>query len=168
MRAHWRYLLYVLRHKYHVARGGRLFKVPLWRLVKHDWSKFLRVEWFPYVDRFYGDECHNQGDFDRAWLHHQHWNDHHWQHWVLRNDDSPTIDVVQLEMPAAAAREMVADWYGAGHAINGTDDLVEWYAKNAGKMALHQETRSLVSRLVAEHAEASRHPSARQQASEAA
>ncbi len=76
MRDHFKYLRYVLRHKYHVAHGGFIFKVSLWRILKHDWSKFLPIEWFPYVDHFYGGRDvkrpHGLGivAFDRAWLHH--------------------------------------------------------------------------------------------------
>ncbi len=50
--------------------------------------------------------------------------------------------------------EMVADWYGAGYAINGRDDLAEWFGKNLGKMALHRNTRLFVSDLIAKHAAA--------------
>ncbi len=148
---HLQYLSYVLRHKWYVALGGLIFGASWWRIVKHDWTKFLPSEWFPYVDHFYGGRDvkrpHGRGivSFDRAWLHHLHWNDHHWQHWVLLNDDG-TTEV--LPMPDASIREMVADWYGAGYAIHGTDDLDEWYEKSKTKMRLHQSTRDGVEILL--------------------
>lgn len=157
MKAHLKYLSYVLRHKWYVACGCRIFGVSAWRALKHDWTKFLPIEWFPYVAHFYGGRDvkrpHGLGidPFDRAWLHHQHWNDHHWQHWLLRNDGGLGIDIVHLEMPEAAAREMVADWYGAGYAIHGRNDLAKWFKKNLGHMALHRNTRIFVQGLIEDH-----------------
>jgi len=84
--------------------------------------------------------------FDRAWLHHQHANPHHWQHWLLRMDDGPTV---AIEMPEHFAREMVADWMGAGRAITGRWEVAEWYAKNRERIELHSQTRTLVDGLVA-------------------
>ena len=147
MSAHLRYLSYVMRHKWHVARGGLIFGVGWWRIFKHDWTKFVPAEWGPYVDCFYR-EGGEKAAFKAAWLHHIHWNDHHWQHWYLLNDDGE-IDI--LPMPEACVREMVADWYGAGYAINGRDDLDGWYAKNSQKMSLHPTTREVVVDLLKAH-----------------
>jgi hypothetical protein len=47
-------------------------------------------------------------------------------------------------MPAQAEREMIADWMGAGRAINGTWDATIWYAKNKDKIHLHPATRARV------------------------
>lgn len=151
---HRKYFSYVLRHKCHVGRGCRLFGVSTWRLLKHDWTKFLPSEWFPYVAHFYGGRDvkrpHGLGiaDFDQAWLLHLHRHDHHWQHWILRNDDG-SMNV--LEMPEASAREMVADWYGAGYAIHGCDDLANWFRQNVGKMVLHDSTAGFVGGLILLH-----------------
>ena len=47
------------------------------------------------------------------------------------------------------AREMVADWHGAGRAITGKDGGTrDWYAANGGKMKLHADTRMIVDRLL--------------------
>jgi hypothetical protein len=79
--------------------------------------------------------------FDRAWNHHQKANKHHWQYWVLSFDDG---GVESLEMPERYRTEMVADWVGAGLAINGYVDVEGWYAKNRDKMKLHPATRRFV------------------------
>src|SRR5437868_1583323 len=103
MGKHWKYAVYLARHKWFVFVAGLRTKAPLWRLIIHDWSKFLPCEWFPYVEYFYGEKVRLQKEewddsrywplaqkyydaFDRAWIHHQHRNPHHWQHWVLRED----------------------------------------------------------------------------------
>lgn len=164
MKKHWQYAKYLARHKWFVFVAGlRVGGIPLWRLVIHDWSKFLPCEWFAYVDYFYGERLRLLNEepddfrfwnaaqkyydaFDRAWLHHQHANPHHWQHWVLRSDDGKTE---YLEMPDSTAREMVADWCGAGRAVTGKWEVWLWYAKNRERILLHERTRKLVDVAVA-------------------
>lgn len=156
LRAHWLYLSYVVRHKYWVFRKGLVTKVPLWRLIVHDWSKFLPSEWFPYVNYFYGggngvqQHRENGGHYDPtqgplafnvAWLKHQHRQPHHWQHWVLREDSGA---MKPLPMPLHFVNEMVADWAGAGRAQGHGDDVEPWFRKNRDKMVLHYTTEQNV------------------------
>jgi hypothetical protein len=153
---HRRYLVYIARHKWFVLLAGLRVSVPLWRLLVHDWSKFSPAEWLPYARYFYGYERGKQppvakSAFDRAWLHHQHLNPHHHQHWVLREDSGATK---ALPMPEHYVREMVADWMGAGRAITGRWEVHSWYAKNAEKMVLHPGTRQRVALLLARVEEA--------------
>lgn len=151
MRPHLRYLSYVLRHKWFVLVAGLRVGAPLWRLMIHDWSKFTPAEWGPYVASFYGPWKYNERPaevveaFDRAWLHHQHANPHHWQHWVLR-EDSGAIKL--LRMPPPLVHEMVADWMGAGRAITGRWEVSEWYVKNRNVIQLHPDTRATVEYLI--------------------
>jgi hypothetical protein len=172
MKPHLKYASYVARHKWFVFRAGLWTKAPLWRLLIHDWSKLTPAEWFPYVQTFYGrtpdaatlrhrsggrpNDARNLADweagrnaaFDKAWLHHQHRNPHHWQHWLLREDDG---DLKALRMPPKLVKEMVADWMGAGRAITGKWDCAAWYADNAHKMVLHLQTRTEVGDLIDLH-----------------
>lgn len=162
MSPHIKYLRYVVRHKWFVFVAGVKLGAPLWRLIIHDWSKFTPGEWFAYVDYFYGERERLKREepddfryaiaagpyvvaFDRAWLHHQHANKHHWQHWVLREDDGNTKIV---EMPEKYIREMVADWMGAGRAITGKWEALAWYEKNASRIMLTQNTRLCVETLL--------------------
>lgn len=156
MKAHLRYLRYVLRHKWFVFRAGRQLGTPLYQLLIHDWSKFTPSEWTPYVETFYGDKpsprdasgaydpTNVSTAFDYAWLSHQHRNPHHWQYWVLPKDDgSEKI----LAMPHRYRLEMLADWKGAGRAIHGENaDARAWYLANRDKMRLHPETRAWVEK----------------------
>ena len=148
MRAHWEYMKYISKHKWFVFLAGLRHSVPVWRLLIHDWSKLLPAEWFPYAKSFYGPQPRTQETkiaFDHAWLHHQHFNPHHWQHWVLREDDGKTKI---LEMPEHFCREMVADWCGAGRAITGKWEAWLWYEKNAERILLHPFTKNLVTELL--------------------
>ena len=160
--SHLRYAKYLLRHKWFVFLAGLQTKAPLWRLLIHDWSKFLPCEWIPYAAYFYGKLAwlkDNEPDdyrywtlaqpyiaaFDRAWLHHQHRNPHHWQHWVLREDSGATK---LLPMPEYFVREMVADWAGAGRAITGKWDVAKWYAANSAKIQLNEQSRRTAETLL--------------------
>lgn len=121
MKRHLSYLRYVIRHKFFVFIAGLHYKAPFWRLIIHDWSKFLPSEWTPYAKTFYGSDGSSRykehPSFGRAWNHHQKRNKHHWQYWVTLRDDG---GVRAVKMPEKCVREMVADWAGAGRAIHGT------------------------------------------------
>lgn len=54
-----------------------------------------------------------------------------------------------LEMPETYAREMVADWMGAGRGYTGKWDVQEWYDKNKERILLHPRTRQYVESLLA-------------------
>lgn len=159
MKAHWLYLKYVLRHKWFVFLWCCHYWIPFAGIV-HDLSKFWPDEWFPYVDYFYGGPYpeQNYGDvrmhfddmytkawvqrrFDAAWNHHQKRNPHHWQYWVLHEDSGK---VGCIPMHDRYRREMLADWRGAGMAINGKDNTRAWYLKNSANMLLHPSTRQWI------------------------
>lgn len=145
MKAHISYLKYLLRHKYYVYIACGWCGVGRWQALIHDWHKFLPSEWSPYVETFYnpdGSKRYVESEaFNVAWNLHQKRGKHHWQHWLLTFDRGNTV---ALEMPNRYAREMVADWYGAGRAITGEWSAHHWYEKNKANMQLHTETRTCV------------------------
>jgi len=144
---HYRYLKYVLRHKWYVLKASRRLGIT-WRGLLHDLSKFSSKEWSPYVYYFYGSKVIPKYDaaFDKAWLHHQHHNRHHWQHYILHNDDG---SIEYVEMPLTYVKEMVADWVGAGLA-QGNPDTQAWWLSNCHKIKLHEKSRSQVVKLLEE------------------
>jgi len=154
LRARLAYLRYVVRHKWFVFLECCKLGIP-WLGVIHDLSKLLPSEFIPYALHFYGPDSHHKdgsheakgiyGDlsFDRAWNYHQKRNRHHWQYWILIQDEDE--DKV-LKMPDKYQREMLADWKGAGRAITGQDNTPAWYAKSKEKMQLHQDTRAWIER----------------------
>jgi len=145
MKRHWSYLKYVLRHRWFVFVASWRISSSIWLALIHDMSKFRPSEWFSYANTFYkfdGSKQYKETPaFNRSWLLHQHRNPHHWQHWVLRQDNGPDIPI---KMPDRYALEMVADWMGAGRAITGKWECAEWYEKNKDKIVLHDDTRWLV------------------------
>ena len=151
---HLRYLRYVIRHKWFVFAECCKLDIP-WRGILHDLSKFGPPEWFPYAEFFYGEYCWQRGSelrppkhiddaFDLAWLHHLHYNPHHWQYWIRHGDDG---GIRVFPMPLMYASEMVADWRGAGRA-QGKPDTAAWYLENKDKMTLHENTRRYVESLL--------------------
>lgn len=146
------YLGYVIRHKRYVFQASCKLGIPL-RGLLHDLSKFRPSELLPYARSFNNSDGSPRSDrpedvrdaFDYAWLLHIHRNPHHWQYWVLREDDG---DLKALPMPEEYVREMVADWIGAGLAQGHGNDVLPWYEKNKDKMILHPETRIRVEFLL--------------------
>ena len=81
--------------------------------------------------------------YELAWLKHQHRNPHHWQYWILRQDeDAPLV----LEMPLRYRKEMLADWIGAGRAQGFGNNTEKWYDLHKRKMDLQVCTRSWIEK----------------------
>lgn len=155
MRRYLAYLGYVLRHKWFVFVESCRLGIPRRGLV-HDLSKFRPGEFLPYARFFHELDGRKRqrrsptgyykptdtGDLvmDFAWLRHQKVNDHHWQWWVLPEDEGG-VKVLPMSIPARL--EMLADWRGAGRA-QGTPDVRAWYTANGSKMQLHPDTRKWV------------------------
>ena len=151
---------YLRAHREAVAKCYELLTgcpLPLFngrgKPIGHDASKFSKEEYQAYDEYFYppvgsevGEDPVRAEAFDRAWLHHQNHNPHHWQYWCLINDDDGKA--VPLEMPANYAYEMVADWGSFAYRVRKGQNLRDWYAANRDKMMLHKKTRRLVEALV--------------------
>ncbi len=156
---HLKYLWYVIRHKWYVFKACRSYDLS-WLGVIHDWSKLRPSEFFPYAEHFYGkgkdisSGRNSTGyykptdtgdpDFDFAWLLHQKHNKHHWQWWVLPEDEG---GVKVLPVSPKYRLEMLCDWLGASAAQGHGGDLksvAEWYRENGHKMQLHPDTRAWV------------------------
>ena len=161
---YFKYLWTVLRHKWFVFLASLRLGIPI-RGLLHDLSKFRLSEFVAYARNFNSTWGHkfNGGfawehyryvqylrAFDKAWLLHQHRNPHHWQYWVLIQDD----DLMRpVQMPERVAREMVADWMGAGRAYGGNWPewpKWSWFDEHWPKLVskLHPKTQVLVQDLV--------------------
>lgn len=112
---------------------------------KHDASKNLLDEYEPYDAYFYGRNKSYQvvQDFNRAWLEHIHRNPHHWQYWVLINDD-PNEGIIALDMPSRYIIEMVCDWWAFSWIKESLDDIFAWYDEHKDYMTLSDRTSERV------------------------
>lgn len=148
-----KFLWSLLRHKWFVLRASRLVRVPLWRAVIHDWSKFLPIEFVNYARWHFG--IRSLDGWARAWGHHQNHNPHHPEYWLLSWRGDPDFYrglsqrvadfVVVLPMPEIYVREMIADFLGTSRAYTGSWDIDEWLDENKPKMILHDETVMLIA-----------------------
>jgi hypothetical protein len=142
------WVLLVCKHKYFVFIAGLKTKTNLWRLLKHDFSKFYLSEAPHYANQFFGEKNNSLG-FSYAWNHHQKCNDHHWEYWVLvtGHNRGGYPDGSPLPMPEQCIREMVADWFAASRAYEGkwpqSFESWTWWNENFEKIRLHPETRKL-------------------------
>lgn len=117
----------------------------------HDGSKYLPEEYDAYDAYFYGEK--DDDAFNRAWLHHIHNNPHHWQHWLLMNDDGKYRDpdkVIALEMPRVYALEMVADWWSFSWRSGNLNEVFGWYEEHRDFIILHPKTREYVESVLDE------------------
>lgn len=147
-----KYFWIALRHKWFVLLASFRVRLPLWRALTHDLSKFTRAELLPY-DRWFFGAKDNPKEFARAWLHHQNHNPHHPEYWIIRSDltdgKSGVVDGC-LEMPEVHIREMIADWMGASKAHTGSWDMAKWLLEKLSRIQLHPYTRVRVNELLAE------------------
>lgn len=141
-----KYFWSTLRHKWFVLLAGFQVGLSLWQSITHDLSKFTRAE-LPHYNRWFFVDKDDPNGWLRAWLHHQNFNPHHWEHWIIRTDHTRGRgNIVDgcLPMPERYVREMIADWMGASRGYTGSWDMSEWLATNLSKMKLHPVTRQRI------------------------
>ena len=154
LKTHLQYLKYVLLHKWYVFWECLHVRAGVWRAIRHDWTKFTKTEWSPYVRWFYARPTEkaalqaHKNAFMEAWRHHVGYNDHHWEFWTKRADGKMYATV----MPESCVREMVADWRGVCRAKGQhRSAAVIWYLENKKKIAFHPFTRDRVEFLLEMH-----------------
>lgn len=135
-----RYFFLILRHKWFVFIAGLKVGCPIWRLILHDWTKFLPCELPHYQRQFFGKKDDPVG-FINCWIHHQNHNPHHWEYWIPRTGhnrcDPLYPDNRPVPMPLWAVKEMIADWMGASKTYEGKwpdENGWPWYEKNRDKI----------------------------------
>ena len=153
MTKYFKYLHYILKHKYYVFIECCKLGIP-WLGIIHDCSKFRPSEFFPYADHFFGPgsdgmntgrdktgyySTRNMKDekFKFALFLHLKRNKHHWQWWILSTSDGEH----SREIPNKYFKEMLGDWKGASKSIKNPTPAVVWYTKNRKNLKFNKETR---------------------------
>lgn len=153
----YQYDQYLKRHRENVKRGCDWVFENLPDLVKnvsdlrwqcefaHDQSKSEADEYSAYDAYFYGGNRSFSvvQEFRKAWLLHIHRHPHHWQHWVLINDD-PEEGEILIDMPLNYIFEMICDWWAFSWEKDNLYEIFEWYDKHKKYMKLHPNTREKV------------------------
>jgi hypothetical protein len=113
-----------------------------WYIDFHDDSKTIPDEYEAYDNYFYGKQTKAVKDqYKKMWLEHIHRNPHHWQYWVLHNDDGST-ECLDMEYPYII--EMICDWWSFSWANDNVFELFEWYELNKKNMKFSKKTRKTV------------------------
>lgn len=115
----------------------------------HDSSKDETSEYNAYDNYFYGGKQTPDvvDAFNHAWLHHIHRNPHHWQYWVLINDE-PSEGELVLEMPYHYVVEMICDWWAFSWSKGDLAEIFSWYDAHKKHIKLHNNTRSIVEEIL--------------------
>ena len=158
------YDLYLTQHKDNVRKGFEWIELHLPQLLKcgysvdylkqqicfkHDASKSELDEYEPYDRYFYGGNRSYQvvQEFSYAWLMHIHRNPHHWQYYVLHNDE-PGEGMIVLEMPYNYILEMICDWWSFSWKTGDLTEIFKWYDEHKDYMKLGVKTRATVKHIL--------------------
>lgn len=153
------YDMFLQDHKENVRKGFNWFKEFLPDLIPtddeidyehqicfaHDASKSDLEEYEPYDLYFYGGNRSYQvvEDFRYAWLRHIHQNPHHWQYWILNNDEPDEGEIV-MDMPYRYILEMICDWWAFSWNKENLTEIFRWYDDHKSYMKLSTKTRKTV------------------------
>ena len=121
-----------------------------WYILKcHDESKYDQEEYDAYDEYFYGKKKTSavKEAFDYAWLHHIHNNPHHWQHYILMNDE-PSEGIVALDMPYCYIIEAICDWWAFSWKTGNLRGIFKWYLVHKDNMKLSYNTRMTVEEIL--------------------
>lgn len=146
-------------------------------VINHDRSKYDIEEYDAYDNYFYRDgknSLDGKMEFDLAFLHHIQNNPHHWQHWVLIDDEGDDSigdnQVKAFDMPDNYIMEMIADWWsfswnkyydalsesaketGVAVATNDVYDnlyeIFDWYERHKDSIVFSTTTQNKVNRFL--------------------
>ena len=153
------YNLYLLNHARNVKKGFWWFQIhrtDIFQELGIDLERLAvlqQEEANRYDEYFYGtgEKTYEEidKDFNLAWLHHIHNNPHHWQHWVLINDDPDKGEIV-LDMPVEYIFEMICDWWSFSWAQRNPTTIFDWYDEHKYYMKLSEGTKNTVEYILQE------------------
>ena len=111
----------------------------------HDQSKNEPDEYEAYDAYFYGRNRSYKvaQDFRKAFLLHIQRNPHHWQHWILINDD-PNEEEIAMDMPYEYILEMVCDWWSSSWAKGDLNEIFNWWEEHEKYIKISVKTRQTV------------------------
>lgn len=142
---------YLTEHKENVAKGFRWLQENIPEIIEdgfewqicfnHDASKTDPEEYDAYDAYFYGNNRSYSvvQNFKKAWLRHIHNNPHHWQHWILINDE-PKEGMVVIDMPYIYVVEMICDWWSFSWTKGDLNEIFSWYEDRKDYMKLSANT----------------------------
>lgn len=132
------YFTYLIRHKFLVLKVCAEYRI-IWQGIIHDWTKFLPSEFIEYSKYFASGK---KTAIEYKWLEHLHRHKHHWQYWVLLDNEGK---LQALRMPSNYIKEMIADWLSVALIEHGRKEAIKWvlgwYDERRDKIVLHADSR---------------------------
>lgn len=153
---------YIVEHRDNVKKGFEWLKVNLpdifdedllasleSNILHHDDSKMSADEYDAYDLYFYGkNKSYDVVDqFNRAWLLHIHRNPHHWQYWIL-NNDNPNEGCILIDMPDCYIIEMICDWWSFSWKKGNLREIFGWYDERKTYIKLSDYSRMKVENIL--------------------
>lgn len=157
------YDLYLEEHKANVRKGFEWIRKNLPEVfglyygndsdlehqicIAHDWSKSDREEYDAYDRYFYGKNRSYAvvQEFNYAWLRHIHNNPHHWQAWILFEDDpNGGKEYICMDMPVNYIIEAICDWWAFSWKSGNLREIFDWYQKHEETIKISDKTRQTV------------------------
>lgn len=119
-------------------------------IKSHDMSKYSNHEYDAYDKYFYSKHTSKEieTEFNKAWLHHIHVNPHHWQHWILIEDDPQSDKNICIEIPYQFIIEMICDWWSFSFRKNNLHEIFTWYDSHKNHIQLHPASRKIVENIL--------------------
>lgn len=151
----WLHFKKICIHKYYV--GKYCFKMGMyWQGITHDLSKFSPIEFFESAKYYQGnrspiDACKEENGISYGWQHHKGRNPHHYEYFV----DNLDLGGKPLIMPKKYAKELIADYLGAGHAYMGKNftylkEFEWWKQKKANPLMMHPVMKATITSVFSE------------------
>ena len=144
---------YLTNHKANVRKGFEWIRDNLPELLKQDFDLEHQIcfahDYNAFDTYFYGGNKSYSvvQDFNKAWLLHIHRNPHHWQYWVLINDN-PEEGEVLIEMPYNYILEMICDWWSFSWTKGDLNEIFPWYEQCKKYIKLHPNSRKTLESIL--------------------
>ena len=118
-------------------------------ITNHDKTKLMDCEYYPYLYKFYPFNSEVDHDllvkqFDLALNHHQKHNAHHWQYWILIDENGQTKI---LDMDKIYIIEMICDWHSFT-LTNPELTAYKWWNENKGNINVSLNTRIFIDKYI--------------------
>lgn len=145
MKAYIPEVLYVINFIDNAERQALEYRIVFFN--HHDISKNSKEEYLAYDAYFYGEERTKlvEQNFDRAWLMHIHKNPHHWQYWILIEDEGR---ILTIDMDYQYIIEMICDWWSFSWKSGNLLEIFDWYEDKKENMLLGDRTRRIVEHIL--------------------
>lgn len=115
-------------------------------ILLHDDTKTVPSEYKAFDEYYCGKHTKNtMQNYRMAYLEHVHRNQHHWQYWILINDDGTKVN---MDMPYEYIIEMICNWWARSWEEGDPYLIFTWYEENKSKIKLSKRTKDTVEEIL--------------------